>query len=261
MMSRVAVAVISLAFMSQSAIAQLELDPQHEQHKLIIAEYGGVPTEMSEHDLLWSVPTGVDSLEVGDRLVMTAPPRTQPYEVELIAHIKEFEVVRLEDGTERRFIVDARIRRFKKSFRVLGTPPTPPDPDDPSPPDPDDPDDPDDDFDEHYGLVSRSAQWVLTVPANHRNQAIEAIAENFAKASKSTAAPNVMLDQLREANLKVLPNPSAIRSAWLPFFTSWSDYVTKLYADGTLANLTSSHQLIFDETRRGLEHVIRETGK
>jgi hypothetical protein len=238
----------------------LQIDPEHQQHRLILAKYDAPASEDVIHELTWILPRGVDSHEAGHSLVMVAPPRAEPYEIMLIAHVKQYGYLPGPDGEPRRFVEESRVRVFQDRFTVKGTtPPTPPNPDrpDPPPPDPDGPTPPPGKDEGAYELIRRSYDWALSVPQPFRSQAIAGIVKNYRDAAASSSAPGIVLEQLKQANRAVLPLGSPEREAWMAFFEPWSAYMAEMLQDGRLPNLTSTHQKAFDETREGLERAAK----
>lgn len=235
-----------------SAQAQIDVEPRYDPYRPIVVACTVPVPDGWELTVRWRVRSPQtatsDWLTVGTSAHVWASPGQ--HTVEMRARLLQRATIIDQDGTSHNVIIGIEDIDDERRFTVGGTP-------DPDPgPDPD----PDPNGDEPipegtYGLIRRSYEWAMLVPVNHRTLKIDAVAKNFADASKSTANPSVMLENLRQANLKVLPNPSAERTSWLRFFEPWSEYMSEMYEDGRLANITSAHQKAFDETRDGLERA------
>lgn len=238
------------------ANAQIDVEPRYDPYRPIVVACTVPVPDGWELTVRWRVrsPQAATSdwLTVGTSAHVWASPGQ--HTVEMRGRLLQRATITDQDGVEHRVIIGIEDIDDERRFTVGGTPRPPPDPDDPDDPDPDP--DPDEPIPEGtYGLIRRSYEWAMLVPVNHRTLHIDAFIRNFDEASKSTKNPDHMLEDLKQANLKVTPDPSAERTSWLRFFGPWSEYLKSMYEDGRLADLTSAHRKVFEETRQGLERA------
>ena len=146
------------------ASAQIVVPDRVEPHSKIVATLEHEIPDGAEIKSSWSVPARVDYEQVGDRMLIWAPPGKHELGVSLIW--VQFELLEIEVAGETRTIknlLDFGQQTHKAAFTVAGKPP------DPEPDEPDEPAPPDVPADPFDNLGQRVAHWARGLP--NRNAA------------------------------------------------------------------------------------------